>query len=164
MPEGEEVGSDPTTHGSPLHESERLTLTEAARLLGVHPNTIRKRSKSGSLRAHKVVTENGMAYVLSRQDLGLGGPPAPTTVVPSPGGPSPSHQPLPDFLPMVEAAYHRSLVAKEGEIAALTGHLAAKEELIAELRRRAAVAEERAAQLERTVRRQQRPWWLRLLG
>jgi len=162
MPEGEEGGSAPTTHGSPLHESERLTLTEAARLLGVHPNTIRKRIKSGSLRAHKVVTENGLAYVLSRQDLGLGGPPAPTTVVPSPGGQSPSHQTLPDFLPVVEAAYHRSLVAKDGEIAALTGHLAAKEELIVELRRRAEVAEERAAHLERAQSR--RAWWWRVLG
>ncbi len=121
MPPDEEGGDDPTTQGSPSHESEKLTLTEAARLLGVHPNTIRKRSKSGSLRAHKVVTENGLAYVLSRQDLGLGGPPAPTTVVPSPGGPSPSHQTLLDFLPVVEAACHRSLAAKDGEIAALTG-------------------------------------------
>ncbi len=48
--------------------------------------------------------------------------------------------------------------------AAYNGQRAAKEELIAELRRRAEVAEERAAQLERTVRRQQRPWWQRLLS
>ncbi len=48
--------------------------------------------------------------------------------------------------------------------AAYDGQLAAKDDLIAELRRRAEVAEERAAHLERAVRRQQRPWWLRLLG
>jgi len=48
--------------------------------------------------------------------------------------------------------------------AAYDGQLAAKDDLIAELRRRAEVAEERGAQLERAVRRQQRPWWLRLLG
>ncbi len=48
--------------------------------------------------------------------------------------------------------------------AAYDGQLAAKDDLIAELRRRAEVAEERAAHLERTVRRQRRPWWLRLLG
>ena len=48
--------------------------------------------------------------------------------------------------------------------AAYDGQLAAKDALIAELRRRAEVAEERAAHLERTVRRQQRPWWLRLLS
>ncbi len=48
--------------------------------------------------------------------------------------------------------------------AAYDGQLAAKDDLIAELRRRAEVAEERAAHLERTVRRQRRPWWLRLLN
>jgi len=48
--------------------------------------------------------------------------------------------------------------------AAYDGQLAAKDDLIAELRRRAEVAEERTAQLERAVRRQQRPWWRRLLG
>ncbi len=56
----------------------------------------------------------------------------------------------PALLAVIEAAY--------------AGQLAAKDDLIAELRRRAEVAEERAAQLERAMRRQQRPWWLRLLG
>ena len=42
-----------------LETGEPVTITEAAKLLGVHPNTIRNRIKSGHIPATKVLTPYG---------------------------------------------------------------------------------------------------------
>ncbi len=47
----------------------RLTITEAATLLGVHPNTVRGRVKAGTYEAEKVFTENGFTWMIDRNSL-----------------------------------------------------------------------------------------------
>jgi excisionase family DNA binding protein len=49
--------------------SDRLTITEAAALLGVHKNTVRNRIKNGSYRAETVQTERGPTYLIERESL-----------------------------------------------------------------------------------------------
>ncbi len=46
-----------------------VTIAEAAKLLGVHPNTVRNRIKTGLLTATKVVTLNGEAYAIPRASV-----------------------------------------------------------------------------------------------
>jgi excisionase family DNA binding protein len=48
---------------------DRLTIAEAARLLGVHKNTVRNRIKDGTYRAEKVLTERGETYFIDRKHL-----------------------------------------------------------------------------------------------
>jgi hypothetical protein len=45
---------------------ERVTIREAATLLGVHPNTIRNRVKAGIYSAEKAVTERGETWMIDR--------------------------------------------------------------------------------------------------
>ena len=45
---------------------DRVTISEAATLLGVHPNTVRNRVKAGIYDAQKVVTESGPTWMLDR--------------------------------------------------------------------------------------------------
>src|SRR5215210_1598651 len=47
----------------------RLTISEAAALLGVHPNTVRKRVKQGVYDAEKVSTENGFTWMIDYNSL-----------------------------------------------------------------------------------------------
>ena len=49
--------------------SDRLTIAEAAALLGVHKNTVRNRIKNGSYRAEVVQTERGPTYLIERESL-----------------------------------------------------------------------------------------------
>jgi hypothetical protein len=49
--------------------SERVTIAEAATLLGVHPNTVRNRVRAGVYRAEKVVTERGPTWMIDRDSL-----------------------------------------------------------------------------------------------
>src|SRR4028118_885193 len=59
-------------HGDAHNEGsaqERLTIAEAARLLGVHKNTVRNRIKDGTYSAEKVLTERGETYFLDRKHL-----------------------------------------------------------------------------------------------
>ena len=49
--------------------SDRLTIAEAAALLGVHKNTVRNRIKNGSYRAEVVQTERGPTYLIERECL-----------------------------------------------------------------------------------------------
>jgi hypothetical protein len=49
--------------------SDRVTIAQAAALLGVHPNTIRNRVKAGVYDAEKVVTENGNTWMIVRNSL-----------------------------------------------------------------------------------------------
>jgi hypothetical protein len=48
---------------------ERVTIAEAAALLGRHPNTVRSRVKAGMYPAEKVHTENGPAWMIERDSL-----------------------------------------------------------------------------------------------
>jgi hypothetical protein len=48
---------------------EMVTIRQAATLLGVHPNTVRKRVKAGIYPAEKVSTERGETWMLDRNSL-----------------------------------------------------------------------------------------------
>jgi hypothetical protein len=47
----------------------RVTITEAATLLGVHPNTVRSRVKAGVYDAEKVATEHGLTWMIDPDSL-----------------------------------------------------------------------------------------------
>src|SRR3712207_1592867 len=47
----------------------RVTIAEAATLLGVHPNTVRNRVRAGIYRAEKVLTERGPTWMIDRDSL-----------------------------------------------------------------------------------------------
>jgi hypothetical protein len=49
--------------------TDRVTIGQAAALLGVHPNTIRNRVRAGVYDAEKVVTENGQTWMIERNSL-----------------------------------------------------------------------------------------------
>ncbi len=49
--------------------ADRLTIAQAATLLGVHKNTVRNRIKNGSYRAEMVQTERGPTYLIERESL-----------------------------------------------------------------------------------------------
>jgi excisionase family DNA binding protein len=49
-----------------------LTVGEAAKLLGVHRNTIHYRIKNGRIKAHKVVEADNEVYRIERDSLGIG--------------------------------------------------------------------------------------------
>jgi hypothetical protein len=59
---GHEVNED-------VKSTDRVTITEAATLLGVHPNTVRSRVKAGIYDAEKVFTENGFTWMIDRDSL-----------------------------------------------------------------------------------------------
>ena len=58
----------------------RVTIREAATLLGVHPNTVRKRVKDGVYEAEKVSTEHGFTWMINRNTL-LNTPPTRDTQI-----------------------------------------------------------------------------------
>jgi excisionase family DNA binding protein len=63
------VGDDRTDAHSVGRGGDRLTIAEAAALLGVHKNTVRNRIKNGSYRAEMVQTERGPTYLIERESL-----------------------------------------------------------------------------------------------
>jgi excisionase family DNA binding protein len=63
------VGEDRTDVHSVGRGGDRLTIAEAAALLGVHKNTVRNRIKNGSYRAELVQTERGPTYLIERESL-----------------------------------------------------------------------------------------------
>jgi excisionase family DNA binding protein len=63
------VGEDRTDAHSIGRGRDRLTIAEAATLLGVHKNTVRNRIKNGSYRAEMVQTERGPTYLIERESL-----------------------------------------------------------------------------------------------
>ena len=52
-----------------VKEKGRVTITEAATLLGVHPNTVRGRVKAGTYEAEKVATEHGLTWMIDPDSL-----------------------------------------------------------------------------------------------
>jgi excisionase family DNA binding protein len=63
------VGEDRTHAHSVGRGRDRLTIAEAATLLGVHKNTVRNRIKNGSYRAEMIQTERGPTYLIERESL-----------------------------------------------------------------------------------------------
>jgi excisionase family DNA binding protein len=63
------VGEDRTDAHSAGSLSDRLTISEAATLLGVHKNTVRNRIKDGTYEAETVVTERGPTYFIKRESI-----------------------------------------------------------------------------------------------
>jgi excisionase family DNA binding protein len=63
------VGEDRTDAHRVGKDGDRLTIAEAAALLGVHKNTVRNRIKNGSYRAELVQTERGPTYLIERESL-----------------------------------------------------------------------------------------------
>jgi hypothetical protein len=53
---------------------ERVTIAEAAALLGCHPNTVRNRVKAGMYRAEKFHTENGPTWMIEHDSLTTNAP------------------------------------------------------------------------------------------
>jgi len=67
------VGED-RTEGAQQDDSpkEYVTVGEAAKLLGIHRNTVHHRIKSGRITAHKVVEGGREVYRVERDSLGVG--------------------------------------------------------------------------------------------
>ena len=63
------MGEEQHDFNSPDRASDRVTISEAATLLGVHPNTVRNRVKDGTYVAEKVFTERGPTWMISRNSL-----------------------------------------------------------------------------------------------
>ncbi len=59
---------------------DRVTIREASTLLGVHPNTVRKRVKDGVYEAEKISTEHGFTWMIHRNTL-LNTPPTTDTQI-----------------------------------------------------------------------------------
>src|SRR5436305_389954 len=90
---------------TPTNEIGGLTITQAAAILRVHPNTVRKRIKDGSLPSQRVLTPNGLVYVIPRE--AVEGAWAPTTEV------------NPAAIPALQAAIAEQLAAQEERLAAM---------------------------------------------
>jgi hypothetical protein len=59
---------------------DRVTIREASTLLGVHPNTVRKRVKDGVYEAERISTEHGFTWMIHRNTL-LNTPPTEDTQI-----------------------------------------------------------------------------------
>jgi excisionase family DNA binding protein len=124
------VGEDRTDAHSVGRGKDRLTIAEAAALLGVHKNTIRNRIKNESYRAELVQTERGPTYLIERDSLL-------TNLATNPLTSASQEVVSPQAMEFVQELL-RPFVSELGEV---------REELGAERARRQ-VAEERAAALE----------------
>ncbi len=126
-------------HSSMGEERETLTIRQAATLLGVHPNTVRNRIKTGVYQAEKIVTERGETYIIPRSELTQD---LTTNIVPSA-----SHsQSLPDVREAMQAMLE-PFVRGLGNV---------REELGRERERREH-AERRIEELERQLETRQEP-------
>ena len=63
------MGEDRTDADRVGKDGDRLTIAEAAALLGVHKNTVRNRVKNGTYRAELIQTERGPTYLIERESL-----------------------------------------------------------------------------------------------
>jgi hypothetical protein len=63
------MAEEPTETANNVRGGDRVTIAQAAALLGVHPNTVRNRVKDGVYDAEKVVTENGQTWMIARNSL-----------------------------------------------------------------------------------------------
>ncbi len=63
------MGEGDTGANKNVGATDRVTITEAATLLGAHPNTVRARVKAGIYNAEKVATEHGLTWMIDRDSL-----------------------------------------------------------------------------------------------
>jgi DNA-binding transcriptional MerR regulator len=63
------MGEEHHNDNSIDRDVDRVTISEAASLLGVHPNTVRNRVKDGTYQAEKIVTERGPTWYIDRNSL-----------------------------------------------------------------------------------------------
>jgi hypothetical protein len=80
------VGESQDNTGRPTR---RVTIAEAAALLGSHPSTVRSRVEAGIYCAEEVETENGPTWIIERDSLTTNAPTSPSQQ-PVSGVPSPS--------------------------------------------------------------------------
>src|SRR5215216_3090786 len=71
--EGAQRGAQP--------ETQYVSVGEAAKLLGIHRNTVHHRIKAGRLRAHKAIEGDREVYRIERDSLGLGRTGAPVHTI-----------------------------------------------------------------------------------
>jgi hypothetical protein len=69
------VGERPDANNAGRVE-DRVTIAQAATLLGVHPNTVRSRVKAKMYRAEKVLTDRGETWMIDRNSLPANTPPS----------------------------------------------------------------------------------------
>jgi len=154
-----------------------MTVEEAATVLDKSVETVRRYIRSGRLPAQRVQGHNNQEYRLHPQDIEdahtqltvRSGDRVGTQAHTQPVDRTGTHTVIPSgtqapALALVEALLERTvapLAAANERLALENARLSAITRLQAE---ELGAARERAAHLERTVRRQQRPWWLRLLG
>ncbi len=86
------VGEAPEANNAG-RDVERVTISEAATLLNVHPNTVRNRVKAEIYRAEKVVTERGPTWMIDRDSLITNTPPNTSQQTPSQRKPNLELQP-----------------------------------------------------------------------
>jgi hypothetical protein len=63
------MAEDHTEVNDNVRGTVRVTITEAATLLGVHPNTVRSRVRAGVFDAEKVSTEHGFTWMINPDSL-----------------------------------------------------------------------------------------------
>ncbi len=64
------MGEDHTEVNKDVRDINRVTITDAATLLGVHPNTVRGRVKVGIYDTKKVATEHSLTWLIYRNRFG----------------------------------------------------------------------------------------------
>jgi hypothetical protein len=121
---------------------EWVTIREAAALLGVHYNTVRNRVKAGIYRAEKVMTENGLTWMIDRASLTNN---APTSA---------SQQSVVGVLPVQQEAIQELVRALVKEV----GLQAGDQQELAEQRER----EERAARYSSSHETMREGWHLQM--
>jgi len=168
-------------------DTSTLSAGQAAAVLGVSERSVRRYIASGRLPAARVHGPKGVEYRIEPADVeALAGRAAAlearsvpvnegadmdSTVATHASAGLQTMQAVLEPLARELAAYRAELIASRTERERLQETIDGKDatierqaEELGAARERARQAEERAAQLERAVRRQQRPWWLRLLG
>jgi hypothetical protein len=158
----------------------RVTITEAATLLNVHPNTVRNRVKAGVYNAEKVSTEHGFTWMIDRDSLVNTPLPKASQVTPSQAvnleGPQPLEvvqellRPFVEDLGRVREELGAERVRREqaererDELAAKLAALEEARELPIEPADEAQGHEERPFTEEAQEAAESRSWWRRFFG
>lgn len=146
-----------------------VSVSEAARLVGRHPNTIRYRLKTGRYPARKVLTSNGEAYLIPRAALEEPAPPARDEAgLHPPTGPLDHGAQLEEILGRVAGELARQLAEPVRAELAATQHTLerlSKELGVEQHAHYTEKARREAAEIElRALRETKRGWLRRLFG
>lgn len=145
-------------------DGQRLTIAQAAEVLGVHPNTVRNHIKSGKIRADKVITNRGPTYLIPEGELTkIGAPAAGAVVIAAPaGGVDGSSHELTGrrHLEEMELLIKQIVEPVTGQLAEVTSQLRAADQKIgrleAELEAALELLDVRESEGSSSVRRR---WW-----